>query len=290
MPPDTHEAGLATRRPPRALLDSHPRSVELHMSLCRLCLREAKLVKSHIYPRWWSRRLLKEQKEEEPSKPHLLEVTSQDPLRPKAVQDGFHCNDILCGPCDTSFHSFENEAKKCLLDQDWWSMPTRNGTEGGLFIDLDGKWVEPLTRFVLSILWRAHWTAEEPFTKFSLGPHADRFGDFRTRPIEELTAEYPWGMFRWGRAVTDSGQEFDPYTLTFAPKRMRAPDGLNFAWFDFAGFSFYAKVDSQPLMLAGSAIAPIALGRPIIVCCMPLREHWTLQQMMRTINPGFRIE
>lgn len=222
--------------------------------------------------------------------PHLLQISSKNPDRVRPVQDAFYCFDILCPSCDNSLGPIEGKAKRCLVDLEWDSFPVRRDRQGFYSVELGAEWVEPLTRFLLSVLCRAHWTATEPFEAFSIGPFAERIGDFRARDGAELVREFPWVMTRWSAAVSESGEVLPPTCLTQVPQHLRTADSRRCIALHFCGFTFMVKMDSQPWTPAAYGTSPVQYGRPIHVHCFPISVHPEFRWMARSINPDIRIE
>lgn len=127
---------------------------------CRLCLEEAALVKSHIYPEFLYREMYDEI--------HKYRVVStKEDARIKRPPIGRY-ERIMCAECEGKTERFDNYAANVLRGK--CGSEERIGRVT-LIRDID---YQLFKLFQISILWRCAVSSLEEFSSVSLGKHEDR--------------------------------------------------------------------------------------------------------------------
>ena len=132
---------------------------------CHLCLRDRKLVRSHIIPEAFWRELRDE------DGPPVM-ISGMDGVFPKKSQIGVYDQTILCQGCEEQFQDVDDYGIRVLLkDFDRLftpvydtNFPPRVG--GYVSDDIDQ---DRLLRFLVSVLWRASVSTQVVFRHVSLG-------------------------------------------------------------------------------------------------------------------------
>jgi hypothetical protein len=129
--------------------------------ICRCCGKEKKLIKAHIIPAAFFRRL------DDGSGPLRLLTTEEHPKRsPVGVYD---CN-ILCEECESQFGDWDNYGQELLGREPKNALPIMVGDQLAGYEVREYKY-DFLKLFFISVLWRAS-VSEHPFyTRVKLGPY-----------------------------------------------------------------------------------------------------------------------
>jgi hypothetical protein len=137
--------------------------------ICKLCGNYGRLVKSHIYPQFFLRRI----------KVDLFEGKGKDlkeglPLKPvKKSFTGHYATDMMCWSCEALIAKFDDYAAKIFFSDN----PPKNWN---LFCELDEKNSLMFYRnidycrmklFFLSLVWRMHHASSDHFKDVDLGKH-----------------------------------------------------------------------------------------------------------------------
>lgn len=136
---------------------------------CKFCLREARLVKSHIIPEF-----MYEYSRLYDKKHRFFEIErAKDAREFEYKQKGLR-EPLFCKECKDKMSKWEKYAKKTLYgghNPKYVNQAGRRCEEYVLFTGVDYK---KFKLFLLSILWRASVTKLDEFSEISLGPHEER--------------------------------------------------------------------------------------------------------------------
>lgn len=130
------------------------------MGTCKWCNEDKKLIRAHIYPRYFYEQ-----------NGYLMgnEYPVRNPI-------GIYDREILCEECDrTIFGVLDQYAKDVLIDKnniDYMIIPSKNTLDPNGDIKiwlLKGDRHKEIIRFFISILWRAHVSNRKEFANVDLG-------------------------------------------------------------------------------------------------------------------------
>jgi hypothetical protein len=211
-----------------------------------MCLREAKLARSHIYPKFSFRRLKKDE-----GKFHLFSM-ERGGWDPRVHQDGFW-EYLLCRACEQRIGGWESDAARQIqagIFDNFSQSTTRFCTE---------RFVASYTSFklyTLSILWRSCVASRDGFEQFTLGEvHEERL---RSMLIRDDPGE-PW---EYGCVVTVpqlpiEGVHSPRAALTSVAEkfRLKGDKGLQCARMIVDGIAFHFVVGSNEAMKSWPGIS-----------------------------------
>jgi hypothetical protein len=130
-------------------------------TICRLCLKEAKLSKSHIISEFLYTPMYDE-------KTNRFFVISSDPERPDRTRPTGIYERLLCADCEQVLNRYEDYGAKAL----------KGGTkveyaQVGNELRMRGVDYAKLKLFYLSLLWRMSVSTQPFFKEVALGPHEE---------------------------------------------------------------------------------------------------------------------
>jgi hypothetical protein len=129
--------------------------------ICQYCGKEKKLIKAHVIPAAFFRRL-----NDDSVTPRLLTIEDHPKRSPVGVYD---CN-ILCEECETQFGDWDNYGQELLGKEPKNALPIIVGDQIAGYEVKEYKY-DFLKLFFISVLWRAS-VSEHPFyTRVKLGPY-----------------------------------------------------------------------------------------------------------------------
>lgn len=128
--------------------------------VCRLCLKEAKLSRSHIIPEFCFSTMYDENH-------RFIEVANVREGITRKGQKGY-TERLLCAECETYFNRFERHTRRLFVDP----LPARKtgSNRERNFLNLS---YTNTKLFFLSILWRSSVSTHETFKHVDLGPHEE---------------------------------------------------------------------------------------------------------------------
>lgn len=155
------------------------------MATCALCLKDKKLVESHIFPEFLYKSLYDSK--------HKYLVVSSSPAtpirkRPKGIYER-----LLCFECDSIIiGTYEDYAAKVLFGDGSTEIEIETKRIGFFINDLDYK---RFKLFQLSLLWRASVTSRPELPRINLGPHTDSIRKMLFEGNPGKMYEYGCAMF-----------------------------------------------------------------------------------------------
>ncbi len=195
--------------------------------VCKFCNNERSLIKAHVIPAGFFRRLRSGNQA-----PTML--TNQPGEFPKKSPVGVYDNTILCRNCEGQFGDWDDYTQKLLQDEPW------NGRK--LFSDLQLIGYEvptfdytKLKLFFISLLWRASASSHPFYGRVSLGPYEQKAKSMIERQDPGSPEEFSVFLTKFddevGRSILD-------------PHRERW-SGVNYLRLYLAGYVAYVKVDKR---------------------------------------------
>lgn len=244
--------------------------------ICALCLREAKLCKSHILPDFAYKEVI-----DYTFHPRMVVVRDlpRGRISDKTQQTGFW-ERLLCEKCESRFSKYEKYASEYLLTVKL--SPPRSTTDR--VITLQGLDYAPLKLFLLSVLWRVGVAKSDFFRCVKLGPHEQRLREI-------LDDEKPCDPGEYGCLITPllPEQEIDVNQLIFQPLNTRT-EGHNGCLLVFYGFAFQFFISRHALRPGVAHSFLNREGRLVMVWSrigdfQPLRNLWsrTVQAIHREV-------
>jgi hypothetical protein len=239
---------------------------------CKYCQQEKKLIKAHVIPESFFRRLCVGE-----SPPRLL--TEKEGIYPKRASKGVYDPNILCIDCERLFGDWDNYGQK-FLTVDPIGEPKVVGSKI-VGYEVPHLNYPDLKLFFVSLVWRAS-VSEHPFyERIRLGPYeevAKRLIEHRDPGDAEIFSvilarfDHPLGT-----AI------LDPH-----------PEKINqviFCRFYLAGYIAYIKVDKRPTPEPFNKLI-LRDGMPASIICRTLensKELPLIQQIAKVANQRLHV-
>jgi hypothetical protein len=238
--------------------------------VCRYCGHNKKLIKAHVIPGSFFRRLRSGK-----APPMLL--TNNQYEYPKRAPIGVYDKNILCEDCEKNFGDWDNYA------QDILDIKPKNGLllmENSQFVGYKVKRYryDLLKLFFISLLWRASVSGRTFYSKINLGPleHiAKKFIENRDPgTAEDFSVTLAKFDHFLGETILD-------------PDRKKI-EGLNYYRFYLGGYIAYIKADKRR-SLGLHADLMMKPGEPLIIVHRDLNQSKELpliQNIVLSANKG----
>lgn len=199
----------------------------LKIMICRYCGEDRKLIKAHVIPEAFFRRLRDGQ-----APPRML--TNKKNEYPKRMPIGVYDKKILCQACEPHFQQWDDYAQDLLdVEPKGASQIIENGQFAGY--EIQEYNYNLLKLFFISLLWRASVSKHIFYSKVNLGP----FEHIAKRFIEHNDPGTPEDF-----SVTLA--KFDhPIGKTILDPHPEKPEGINYYRFYFGSYIAYIKVDKR---------------------------------------------
>lgn len=196
------------------------------MGICKLCLKDSKLIKAHIIPEF----MYKGMKDEKNVFYKVTYDLDSKSSKKKKIQTGDFDKNILCAECDNGIIGarYERYAQLSMYGEDLdpnilpdcknFKFPTNNG---GYTICTNIDYCK-MKLFVLSILFRASVSNLEIFKEISLGAkHEERIRDILLNEVVPEEKEYPIVLTSFLKTKNSLKN------LIAQPKRIRYKNNIN---------------------------------------------------------------
>ena len=195
------------------------------MPICKMCGQDRKLIQAHIIPRsFWNNQM----RGDEP----LAILTNKPGWKPIKSPIGEYDSNILCEQCDNQLGVFDQHAYENLVLDSGTPFGHQGKTLGFSYPKADSTLIR---KFITSVVWRASISGRNYFNRIRLGKYEDVF------------KEYFLGDDNIGLSISCLMAEFDRGDVPFLNPQYSRMEGIKFAVVFANRFTFYAKVDQQPL-------------------------------------------
>jgi hypothetical protein len=242
------------------------------MALCKLCLQDRQLIRSHILPDSFNRDL-----RGDAATPPLM-ISNNPEKHPKRLPGGHYDEELVCLECEERFGLADDYAAKFFLgrfrtDGQTLAVEANGDAMAFQYQDVD---YNLLKMFAISLLWRASATSIQFFERVTTGPHEERLRQMILANDPGVADEFSTFVTRWV-----SRPEHEAMAQTqLSPYRARL-DGINEVKFLFAGAVMHVKVDKRPYPEPFPAFI-IRPGSPLIVVARELEGSKDIQ----AVRPG----
>jgi len=194
--------------------------------ICKLCRENKKLIKAHILPEGFFRRMRKDEA-------HLFAITGKGGYK-KRLPIGEYDQEILCKDCDAKLGVWDNYALKILKKETF--------EQGGdiMFGEiLVGREVgdviyEKLKLFFVSLLWRASISGRDVYKAIKLGVYEERARQLILDNSPGLDDEFSVNIYRF---VNDEYGLLNPSNDRY--------EGINYINLYIPGYVACVKVDRR---------------------------------------------
>jgi hypothetical protein len=227
---------------------------------CCYCRQDKKLIKAHIIPEGFFRRLCEEQ-----NPPMMLTNTAGE--YPKKMPIGVYDKNILCDECEKIFGVWDEYAQQLLTDESLHGEPILYGTQciGWRVTEYD---YTRLKLFFISLLWRASVSKQDFYRKVNLGSFEEKAKELIVQKNPGTSEEFGVTLAKFDHPL--SSAMLDPHPEKFSR--------VNYYRFYIASYVAYIKVDKRK---APEPLSDFLLkeGQPLIIIGRDFRNSAELQLM-----------
>lgn len=224
------------------------------MPLCKLCLKDKKLIDAHIVPAGFYRYLYPDLGVQKGPRKNLVMVEEEGETQQRPI--GEYDKNILCAECDQQLGTYDEYAQEIILRTKTISIHD----EADSIKNID---YPKLKLFFISLLWRASISDRYFFHKISLGPFEEiaRSMLLSKDPGDQTIFPVIFTRFR----TSDSKlKEVTDKNITI-PLSIRLTDGARaYIFYLPMGYKIYIKVDKREL---DSTLEKLILseGKPVTI-------------------------
>lgn len=194
---------------------------------CKFCKEEKKLIKAHIIPEGFFRRL-------RDSGVAPILATNKKGEYKKRVPIGVYDQEILCGDCESIWGGWDTYAQEFLGEIPLGGQPIyARGQYIGYQVDTYDY--AKLKLFFVAVLWRASASQHPYYARIALGPFEDKAKAMLSRGDPGSRENF---------AVTLAKFD-DPLGIGMLDPHPEKLDGVNYCRFYLGGYIAYIKVDSR---------------------------------------------
>lgn len=226
--------------------------------ICKFCQQEKKLIKAHVIPESFFRRL-----RDGENPPRLL--TAKEGIYPKRASKGVYDPNILCIDCERQFGDWDNYGQKFLAEEPIGEPKVIGSKIVGY--EVPHYNYPELKLFFISLVWRASVSTHPFYERIRLGPHEEVVkrlvehrdpGDAEDFSVILARFDHPLGA-----------SILDPH-----PEKIYQ---VNYCRFYLAGYIAYVKVDKRPTPEPFSKLI-LRYGMPTCIICRTLEnsKEWPL--------------
>ena len=211
-------------------------SQEVPQRACGLCLSSARLVDSHIFPKWMG----KEIRNDGP----LLSIPTHTGSLPRFVHRHGEYDQIVCDPCEQSFGKADDYFLDFYRARGTGRLVSKGPAKAQIFTGWDQALIQ---RFFLTCLFRAHLSSRHGFERVELGSYGDRLRVALRETSGTAVPCFDVVLLR----------ETHPLSMAITIPTRAKMEGTNTFRLDVPGFAAIVRVDQRPLP---SPLAGFALG------------------------------
>ena len=211
---------------------------------CKFCGSESALIKAHIIPAGFFRRIQQGKETLELITNRAGEYTKKSPV-------GVYDQTIVCKECEAIWQEWDNYAQQLLAEEPLNGLARYHGNQKICYV-VDNFEYRKLKLFFISMVWRASVSSHKFFSRISLGQFEDIAkqhivnsdpGDSEDFSVVVSKFNHPLAKGTW-----------DPY--------MYENSGVNYIRFYLASYMADIKVDHKPTPTQLSKLA-ITQNRPL---------------------------
>jgi hypothetical protein len=216
--------------------------MSLELGTCALCLYERPLVGcSHIIPKSFFKSLFDERQ-----KINMAVLNREEGIRTGATRSSNSPYDeyILCSECEKRLGKNEDHAFNVLFRPEALRdlRVEHEQLSGDAVTYVSGLRYDRFKLFWLGVLWKAHISAHDFYSKVALGPqHAEKLRRALLASDPGGSLDYPVVLSSWRR-----GHHVPP-DLVSDPSRLKLDNGSTYYAFQMHGYLAFVHVGSRPV-------------------------------------------
>jgi hypothetical protein len=197
------------------------------MGICVFCGKPQKLIKAHIIPEGFFRRL---------RKTDVSLKQFEGGKYPKRAYLGVYDQEILCAECEKRFGDWDNYSQKILIE-DTQSTPLLERQELSVGYNLGPYDYSKLKLFFISMVWRASVSKQKFFSRVSLGPFEQRARQLIENNNPSTQDDFSVCVSVFNSNALGANGFLDPYTTHV--------DGVKYVCFYLGVYFASIKVDQR---------------------------------------------
>lgn len=194
---------------------------------CRYCGEAGKLIKAHVIPEAFFRRLRDGQ-----DPPRLL--TNKEKEYPKRMPIGVYDSNILCKACEPRFGDWDDYAQELLGVEPKGALPIMDKDQIAGYEVQEYRY-DLLKLFFISLLWRASVSRHTFYSKVKLGPFENIAKGFMECQEPGTPEDFSVTLAKFDHPVGET--ILDPH-----PEKR---EGVNYYRFYLGSYVAYIKVDKR---------------------------------------------
>ena len=207
---------------------------------CRFCDQHKTLVRAHIIPKGFFRRLRDGQ-----NAPQLL--SNVENAFPKRAPIGVYDAEILCGDCESRFGDWDQYAQELLAESPASSVKLHHNGQVAAW-EVAKYDYDKLKLFFVSLLWRASVSVQSFYGRVRLGQHEAQAKELIVNQEPGSPDDFAVTLSKFDHILGET--ILDPH-----PEKW---EGVNYYRFYLGGYVAYIKADKRPAPhpLADFALSP----------------------------------
>jgi hypothetical protein len=232
---------------------------------CKFCGSESALIKAHIIPAGFFRRIRQGEKA-------LELITNTAGEYKKRSQDGVYDRTIVCSKCEAIWQEWDNYAQQLLADEPLNGRARYHNNRKICYV-VDNYEYSKLKLFFISLAWRASVSSRKFFLRVSLGQFEDIAKQHIMNGDPGDREDFSVVVSKFNHPLAKG--TFDPY--------MYQNSGVNYIRFYLAGYMADMKIDHKPTPNQLSQIT-MAENRPLYIICRDFMKSKELSLIKKLIS------
>jgi hypothetical protein len=232
---------------------------------CKFCGNERELVKAHIIPAGFFRRLRQGQGS-------LELVTNRAGEYHKKTWTGVYDKTIVCDDCEHIWEEWDDYAQKLLAGEPLNGQALYHGSQKIGYVVKDFEY-KKLKLFFISMIWRASVSSHPFFAKVSLGEFEEIAKKHIANGDPGHSEDFSVTLAKFDHPLAKS--TLDPHEDKYSD--------VNYYRFYLASYIAYIKVDYKPTPMPLSQFA-MAENRPLYIVCRDFVKSKELDLMKKIVG------
>ena len=232
---------------------------------CKFCGKERKIIKAHIIPEGFFRRIRQGEETLEMVTNKAGEYTKKSPI-------GEYDKTIICENCEAIWQEWDNYAQQLLAEEPLNGRARYHGNRKICYVVDDFEY-QKLKLFFISMVWRASVSSRKYFSRISL----DQFEDIAKQHIANKN---PGDSEDFSIVLS----KFDyPMAKVMPDPYMYENLGVNYIRFYLASYMADIKVDHRPTPEPLSKIV-MTENKPLYIICRDFEKSKELALMKKLVD------
>lgn len=231
---------------------------------CKFCGNDKPLIKAHIIPAGFFRRLRQ-------GRDALDVLTNKADEYKKKSWDGPY-DKIVCKECESTWCDWDNYAQRLLADEPMGAQARYHDGQKIAYVlrDFDYK---KLKLFFISMLWRASVSSQDFFSRVSLGEFEDVAKQHIAKGDPGDSQDFGTVLAKFDHPLAKA--VLDPHEDSFS--------GVDYYRFYLASYIAYMKVDRRP---APKSLSPFAMkeNEPLYLVCRDFGKSKEVSLMKKLLE------